>query len=210
MSPAEVAEEAGVDEAYVDQFITPVLYERREIVNDVLSLVLEKPKLGPSGLPLGDAVEANLAARRVRMSDDSYADAWMTTRQDGGPWLVTFTFPFRGRTQVARWRYDPRRKTLSAANRMAMDMGWTSPGRRPAVRAAAAKRAPSRKRTSARKKPTRRKPATKKPATRRKPTARKKPQTRRRPPAKRKPAKRKPVKRKPARRKPAKRSTRRR
>jgi hypothetical protein len=222
LSPAEVAEEAGVDEAYVDQFITPVLYERREIVNDALSLVLEKPKLGPSGLPLGDAVEANLAARRVRMSDDSYADAWMATRQDGGPWLVTFTFPFRGRTQVARWRYDPRRKTLSAANRMAMDMGWTSPGRRPSVRAAAAKPAPSRKRTSTRKKPARKRTAARKPVRKparratsarkpvRKTTARKKPQTRRRPAVKRKPVKRKPVKRKPVHRKPAKRSTRRR
>ena len=214
MSPAEVASQAGVDEAYVDQFITPVLYERREIVNDVQELVLEKPKLGPSGLPLGDAVEANLAARRVRMSDESYADAWMATRQDGGPWAVTFVFPFRGRSQTARWRYDPRRKTLIAANRMAMDMGWTSPGRR-SVRAATAKPAPSRKRSSARKKPTRKKPTRKRTTARkpkttarkpaRKTTARKKPSTRRRPPAKRKPAKRKPAKRKPAKRKPVRR-----
>lgn len=155
-SPAEVARAAGVDEAYVDQFYPPIVYERVGVIQDAHELHQEKPRLGPSKLPLGDAVEVNLAARRVNMSEEALTNAWSATRKDGQPWTILFTFPFRGRSRTARWRYDPRVRELTPQNKIAIDVGWVSPSARvtPAQRAnAASARASSSRQPTASRKP---------------------------------------------------------
>src|SRR5205807_767123 len=123
-SPAQVARAAGVTEEYVEQFLTPVLYERAGVIQDAQALYQEKQRLGPSSLPLGEAVAANLVSRRVRLDEDALADAWMATRQEGQPWIVSLIFPFRGRARTARWRFDPRTRSLEPANKLAIDVGW--------------------------------------------------------------------------------------
>ncbi|HVL32485.1 MAG TPA: septation protein SepH, partial [Actinomycetota bacterium] len=134
MSPQHVAREAEVDLEYVDQFLQMVLYERAGIVGEAQQLYLEKSRLGPSSLPLGDAVRTNLNIRRVRMSEEQFAASWTATRQEGQPWSVIFAFPFRGRTRKATWRFDPRARTMVAANKLAADMGWVLDGNsRPTV-----------------------------------------------------------------------------
>ena len=212
-SPAQVARAAGVTEEYVEQFLTPVLYERAGVIQDAQALYQEKQRLGPSSLPLGEAVAANLVSRRVRLDEDALADAWMATRQEGQPWIVSLIFPFRGRARTARWRFDQRTRSLEPANKLAIDVGWIggsrsraqvpSPnGSKPAAKTGKKKRArekTARKKTSARKPATRKAPARKKTAKRA--SARRKPASRRK--AARRPASRKPVGRKPARRKSA-------
>lgn len=204
-SPVQVAREAEVDVAYVEQFFQMVIYERAGIIADAHAVHQEKARLGTSGLPLGEAVLANLAIRRVRMSDDEWQDSWMATRHEGQPWTVSFTFPFRGRKRKATWKYDPRERTLTTSNKIAQDMGWVQDTGRPiessravvvtvgpGSKTAKKKRAPAKraapKGTAAKKKPAKR-------AAAKRPTARK--------PAKRAPA-RKPAKRAPAKRSAAK------
>jgi len=204
-SPAQIARAAGVTEEYVEQFLTPVLYERAGVIADAQALFQEKQRLGPSSLPLGEAVAANLASRRVRLDEEGLADAWTATRQEGQPWVVSLTFPFRGRARTARWRFDQRTHLLEPANKLAVEVGWIGGSRARAYIASAngsksekkatAKKA-SRKKTSARRPTSRRKPAKRKPA-RKKATKR---------PTSRKPARRKPVRKKAA---PRKKSTRR-
>lgn len=199
LSPARVARAAAVDEAYVDQFYPPILYERAGVIQDAHVLHLEKPRLGRSGLPLGEAVEANLAARRVALGGEALANAWTATRQDGQPWTILLTFPFRGRSRTARWRYDARTRELTPANKLAADVGWVAPGARPSTAKTAStrpavRRAPARKRTA---KKTVRKPPAKKRAPARKRTAKK------RAPARKRPAKKTARKRPAARRAPA-------
>ncbi|HLW16048.1 MAG TPA: septation protein SepH [Actinomycetota bacterium] len=219
-SPAQIARAAGVTEEYVEQFLTPVLYERAGVIADAQALFQEKQRLGPSSLPLGEAVAANLASRRVRLDEEGLADAWTATRQEGQPWVISLTFPFRGRARTARWRFDQRTHSLEPANKLAIDVGWIGGSRARAYIASAngsksgekatakkpARKKPARKKASPRKKPTRR-PSSRKPA-RRKPAARKKAPPRKkatRRATSRKPARRKPAARKkaPARRKPA-------
>src|SRR5439155_7010471 len=111
-------------EEYVEQFLTPVLYERDGVIQEAQGLYQEQQRLGPSSLPHGEAVAANLASRRVRMDEDALADAWTATRQEGQPWVVILTFPFRGRARTARWRFDQRTHSLEPVNKLAIDVGW--------------------------------------------------------------------------------------
>ena len=187
-SVEQVARSAGMDVAWVQRFLGPVLDERTIAIQDLQRARLEKPRLGISRATLGDSVIRNLRARRAKITEEELADMWDASRVDGAPWTVSLTFPYRGRQQRAIWRYDPHRREVTSANRLGSDLGWVSDSRR--ARAAAPKPA-----TATRKKATRKK-TTRKPA--RKP-ARK--ATRK---ATRKPA-RKPARKTAARRAPAKR-----
>ncbi|MCA1830269.1 MAG: septation protein SepH [Actinomycetota bacterium] len=156
----QVARATGVDEGYIEQFYPPVLYEIDGIVREAQGLSIEKARRGVSGLPLGEAVDRNLAQRRIRLSDDELARAWSATRREGQPWQITLTFPYRGRSHKAVWMFDPRTRELTATNKAALDIGWVAEGARPVVRDEAPNRT-SRKPARARKASTRKKPARK-------------------------------------------------
>src|SRR2546427_398958 len=84
------------------------------------ALRIEKPRLGESALPLGEAVLRNLGARRVWMTEEDMTRAWSAIRNEGRPWTVSLTFPYRGRSKRALWSFDPRTRTLRASNRVAL------------------------------------------------------------------------------------------
>ncbi len=221
-SPHDVAERAGVEVGWVERFYGPILEEKFGVVASVQSVWLEKPKAGPSGAPLGEAVAQNLRSRHVRMNDDQLAEAWDATRQDGQPWVVSLEFSFRGRKQRAVWRYEPHARKLSPANRLAADIGWVKNGKkaaarqaentaRPAARPRSSRtparsrpRAGSRTRAPAKKRTATRRPPAKKRTTARRPPAKKR-TTARRPPAKKRTTARRPaaVKRRTVTRRPA-------
>jgi hypothetical protein len=150
-----VAKAANAPVLWVERFLGPVLYERAGAIQDCQRAVLEKPRLGDSGLPLGEAVLSNLRTRRVTASDEDIADGWDASRLDSNPWAVSLRFRYRGREQRAVWRYDPVTRTVTAGNRLAMDLGWVPQGRKPL---------PVAKRFSARPKPKATKPKRKAPA----------------------------------------------
>jgi DUF3071 family protein len=162
----QVAKEAGVSVGYVEQFQTPVLYERLGIVRQAQLRHIEKARLGYSSLPLGEAVLRNLRARRVRLDEDELDRAWSATRTDTQPWVVSLTYRYRGRPQRAMWRYNPATNELEAGNRLAVDLGWITDGReapeqrpRSATRRKPAKRAAPGRTTSSRAARSRRAPA---------------------------------------------------
>lgn len=196
-SVEQVARSAGMDGAWVQRFLGPVLDERTIAIQDLQKARLEKPRLGISRAPLGESVARNMRARRVKITEEELADAWDASRVDGAPWTVTLTFTYRGRQQRAVWRYDPHRREVTSANRLGSDLGWVSDARR--ARAMRPPVAKPKTATRARKPP--RKPARRKTATRRKTVTRRKIATRARKATPRRPAAR--------RRAPAKRRTRR-
>ena len=53
-----------------------------------------------------------MRARRVKITEEELAEAWDASRVDSGPWTVSLTFPYRGRSQRAIWRYDPHRREV--------------------------------------------------------------------------------------------------
>jgi len=178
----QVAKAAGMDVAWVERFLGPVLDERDVAIQDFRTARLEKPRLGVSGVPLGEAVLRNLKARRVRLTEAEVASAWGAYRTDSQPWVITLTFSYRGREQRAMWRYDPRSGEVTAANRLGSDLGWVANARARTAQRTASTRTPrsrgrssSSARTSARRKPARKaapRKATKRTAPTRKPAAR--------------------------------------
>lgn len=125
----EVAAAAGVDPDWVARFAPPVLAEQARMVEAAQAATLTRPKLGPSALPLGDAVRVNLAARSGRpaaLGPDP--DAWSARLLADGTWEVALRTTVRGRTLVAAWRYDPTTGALAAAGRRAAELGYVAPG----------------------------------------------------------------------------------
>jgi len=189
-----VARMAGMDVRWVERFLGPVLDERTIAIQESRRARLEKPRLGMSGAPLGESVARNLRARRVKITDADLADAWDASRVNMQPWVISVTFPYRGREQRATWRYDPYTRELTSVNRLASDLGWVANGRRssaprtttgkPRPKTATTKRA---SRTTTKKHPTvkKRPAARKRPAAKRRPASRKTSAARRRPAAKR-------------------------
>jgi hypothetical protein len=175
-----VARSAGMDVSWVERFLGPVLDERTIAIQGSQRARLEKPRLGMSGLPLGDSVARNLRARRVKITDAELADAWDASRVDNQPWVITLTFPYRGRDQKATWRYDPYARELSSVNRLASDVGWVPDGRRPAAAPRAARATTARPKKAAKKRATRASKTKKRATKAKKRTTTKRPATKRR------------------------------
>lgn len=134
----QVAKMAGTDVTWVERFLGPVLDERAVAIQSFQRTRLDKPRLGASGAPLGESVERNLRARRVKLTPEELDRSWDASRVDTQPWVITLTFPFRGREQRAVWRYDPHTREVIAGNRLGGDLGWIPDGRRPPPAAQAA------------------------------------------------------------------------
>jgi hypothetical protein len=160
----QVASEAGVDPAWVERFAVPVLAEQAETVRTVRAATFSKPRLGASGVPLGEAVYRNLADKGVLAPVDELDRAWTARQPVEGVWVVSFRYRSRGRDQTATWELDERTGQLTARDRLAAQLahrpapvrrtqpapssdappsarGRRSPGRAQAKRVAAARKA---------------------------------------------------------------------
>jgi hypothetical protein len=138
-SIAEVARAAGVDVEWVDRFAPPVFAERAQVIAKVQSVPLRRARLGPSALPIGDAVRRNLADRGVSQTGDEFAAAWTARLVAEGRWAVRFTFHFRGRDQVLRFDLDEGTGEVTTADRASGQLGYVTP-RNPTPTATSAER----------------------------------------------------------------------
>lgn len=126
----DVAEEAGVDEAWIARFAAPILAEQEQVVARALPLLFVKPRLGESAQPLGVAVRWNLADRGLLLRADDFRSSWSAYQLAESAWVVRFTFVNRRREQAAEWVVDIRSGDLIARNRLASDLAYVEPGRR--------------------------------------------------------------------------------
>ena len=138
----QVADEAGVDVEWVSRFAPPVLAEQARVVARARGLVFEKPRVGPSRVPLGDSVVRNVAAKGVRLTEEELDQAWTGHQVQDDLWAIRFTYVSRNREQEAVWLLDLDAGELSAGNRLASQLGHVAGGAR-AGRARAAKQAGS-------------------------------------------------------------------
>ena len=130
-SVPEVAAAAGVDEEWILRFATPIRAEQARVVDRALRLPCLRARAGLSAEPLGAAVQANLAARGIRLHDDLFADAWTAYNLHGTTWAVRFAYVHRSRAKVAVWQVDLRSGEVTTRGRLAADLGYVEPGRRP-------------------------------------------------------------------------------
>jgi hypothetical protein len=109
----------------------------------------------------------------VKITDEELADAWDASRVNGQPWVVSLTFPYRGRDQKAVWRFDPHGREVTSANRLGSDLGWVPDSRRASTSRMPATKPPARRKAATARKPAKRKAAaSRRSPARRRPTAR--------------------------------------
>jgi hypothetical protein len=177
----EVADEAGVDEDWVERFAEPIRAEQAQVVERAAQLLYVKPRRGESAESLATSVRWNLADKGVRLPTDLLDAGWSAHQVHEAIWLVRFVYVSRGRRQVAEWELDLRDGTLAARDRLASQLGFIEKRRgRPPVAdelpeespaeatptprrrkpAARKKKAPARTSTAAKKKAPARKKAT--------------------------------------------------
>ncbi|MBO3093257.1 septation protein SepH [Cellulomonas dongxiuzhuiae] len=103
----EVADAAGVPVEAVRRYEGPVLAEREYIAEQARGTRVGRD----SGAPLlGELVTDRLAARGV----DVGSLAWDAAREGAGPWTVLARFVVGDEPSLARWNYDPVRRTVVA------------------------------------------------------------------------------------------------
>ena len=127
---AEVADEAGVDEEWVNRFAAPILAEQDRVVQRALLVHFTKPRVGESAQPLATAVRLNLLDRGVRLAPDEYDGGWSAWNLEGSAWVVRFAYLSRQRLQVAEWDFDVADGQLAARNRLASQLAFTEASRR--------------------------------------------------------------------------------
>ncbi|ADG74595.1 DNA-binding protein [Cellulomonas flavigena DSM 20109] len=103
----EVADAAGVPVEAVRRYEGPVLAEREYVAEQAQATRVGRD----SGAPLlGELVTDRLAARGVDVASLS----WDAAREGTGPWAVLARFVVADEPRVARWTYDPVRRTVVA------------------------------------------------------------------------------------------------
>lgn len=121
-----VARAAGVDEERIRRWEVPIVAERARVLQQAHALRLERPRLGRSAQPLGEAVRRNLANRGVARETID----WETSRRQDGRWRVCVRYVSRGRKRSATWTYAPDEGELQAASDTARDLGFVRRRRR--------------------------------------------------------------------------------
>lgn len=124
----QVARLAGTEVDWIRRFSFAILAERRDVIDAVRAATLAKPRLGPSGMTIGDAVEENLGAKRLRMGAEAIEDAWKAMRKNGR-WQVSFEYESRGQKRLARYSFDPNTRQVEPLNDIALELGWRADSR---------------------------------------------------------------------------------
>jgi hypothetical protein len=138
----EVAKEAGVDPEWVERFAAPVFAEQAEVIARVQAGRLQRARLGPSAVTIGDALTRNLAERDVLLSPDEMTRAWTTHQRADGRWVVRFSFPHRGKHRTLRFEVRPN-GDIVAGDAFTSQLAYVAPSkRRPAPRPKPAPNAP--------------------------------------------------------------------
>ncbi|CAN5748125.1 hypothetical protein BH23ACT12_BH23ACT12_14300 [soil metagenome] len=124
----QVARLAGTEVDWIRRFSFAILAERRDVIDAVRAATLSKPRLGPSGMTIGDAVEENLGAKRLRMGAEAIEEAWKAMRKNGR-WQVSFEYESRGQKRLARYSFDPNTRQVEPLNDIALELGWRADSR---------------------------------------------------------------------------------
>ncbi len=127
-SVRSVSEAAKASPGWVERLAEPVLAERGGVVRMAQRAVMPRPRLGNSGLPLGEAVVRNLEERKATPETiEELEDAWDAKASRAGGWRVSLRFNHRGKRMVAEWTFHKGKHEIHPRNRLATQLGWWEP-----------------------------------------------------------------------------------
>jgi hypothetical protein len=125
-SAKNVADAAKVSLAWVERLAEPVMTERAGVVQLAQRARMPRPRLGVSGLPVGEAVQRNLEERRAT-PDTLDALVWDARAFHAGGWRVWLSFEHRGKRRRAEWELSKDRRHIRPRNRLGAQLGWWPP-----------------------------------------------------------------------------------
>jgi Protein of unknown function (DUF3071) len=105
----EIADAAGVPVERVRRFEGPVLAEREYRAQEAQRATVRSPGDPGPGPRLGDIVAERLSELGAAPDDAR----WDSRKRADGNWQVQVTFAAGGRSQVAEWVFDPRRRHVA-------------------------------------------------------------------------------------------------
>ena len=121
----EVARLAGTDTSWIERFLSPILAERKGIVDAVMTGVISRPRIGRSSCNVAEAIVANLRERKVEISPEDLQEGWSVARR-AGQWEVTFRYSLGGQVKQAQFAYDLD-GGVTAMDAEASVIGWRAP-----------------------------------------------------------------------------------
>jgi len=105
----EIADAAGLPIERIRRFEGPVLAEREYRAQEAQRATVRSPGDSGPGPRLGDIVTERLAELGAAADDAR----WDSRKRPDGNWQVQIAFTAGGRTQVAEWIFDPRRRHIA-------------------------------------------------------------------------------------------------
>ncbi len=105
----EIADAAGLPIERIRRFEGPVLAEREYRAQEAQRATVRSPGDSGPGPRLGDIVAERLAELGAAADDAR----WDSRKRPDGNWQVQIAFTAGGRTQVAEWVFDPRRRHIA-------------------------------------------------------------------------------------------------
>ncbi len=124
-SVTSIAKKAGVPPEWVARFEGPIIWEREGMATRAKKTILERSRRGPSALPLGEAVEANLRSKGVPNTPELIESGWDARRRSRSDrWIITFSYPSRNRDLSAQWEFDPEGGVVTPLDPLASRLGW--------------------------------------------------------------------------------------
>jgi hypothetical protein len=105
----EIADAAGLPIERIRRFEGPVLAEREYRAQEAQRATVRSPGDSGPGPRLGDIVAERLTDLGAAADDAR----WDSRKRPDGNWQVQIAFTAGGRTQVAEWIFDPRRRHIA-------------------------------------------------------------------------------------------------
>lgn len=123
-----VVEASKAPQAWVERLLEPVLTERGGVIRLAQRAMMSRPRLGRSGLPLGEAVLRNLEERRATTDTiEGLDDAWDSRASHTGAWRIWVKFNHRGKRMTAEWNFNKSTRAVTPRNRLGAQLGWWAP-----------------------------------------------------------------------------------
>lgn len=123
----EVARAAETDVSWIERFSTPVLAERAGVIQSVQAGTISKARLGPSAVPVGEAIASNLRDKRINIPPEILDEGWSARTRDAH-WEVTFRYLSRGQRKEATFSYDSATRQVTPLNSLALELAWRPAG----------------------------------------------------------------------------------
>jgi Protein of unknown function (DUF3071) len=108
----EIADAAGIPVERVRRFEGPVLAEREYRAQEAQRATVRNPGDSGPGPRLGDIV----ADRLAELGAGPDEARWDSRKRADGNWQVLLAFTAGGRSQIAEWVFDPRRRHIAPAD----------------------------------------------------------------------------------------------